>query len=186
MVMAAVAVKSESELPEGIKDSKMLSPKQREEFYKELVHLTHTTRVIPPKEIDEWVFQGKLNWLEAKHTIDMINGLKPKKVIIDCPAKNLEEYRDYIQSHVRAKVILMYRADANFPVVAAASVIAKVTRDKLVDDIRKKTGFDFGSGYLTDPKTQAFLKEFNPEFPHFRKSWQTYKERMSMLQQRRL
>ncbi|MHA2023664.1 MAG: ribonuclease HII [Candidatus Thorarchaeota archaeon] len=186
MVMAAVCIKSESELPPNIKDSKMLSPKQREKFYKDLVHLTHTMRIIHPKEIDEWVFQGKLNWLEAKHTVDMLNGLKPKQAIIDCPARNLEEYKEFIQQQVKAKLLVMYRADANYPVVAAASIIAKVTRDRIIEDIKKKTGFDFGSGYLTDPKTQEFMKTMKPDFPHVRKSWKTYNELLAKRGQKQL
>ena len=64
--------------------------------------------------------------------------------------------------------------------MSAASILAKVTRDKAVDKIKDKIGIDFGSGYLTDPKTTEFMKNNFEAFPEiFRKSWFPYQELMN-------
>jgi ribonuclease HII len=67
-------------------------------------------------------------------------------------------------------------------VVSAASVIAKVERDREVAVLRAEWG-DFGSGYLTDEKTMVFLRHLlkdNDEYPSFiRKSWKPAKRAKS-------
>lgn len=74
-------------------------------------------------------------------------------------------------------LVLEHKADFNYPVVSAASIIAKVTRDNEIEKIKNKVGVDFGSGYLTDPKTTEFLKNYYELYPEiFRKSWSPYKE----------
>ncbi|NLI61982.1 MAG: ribonuclease HII [Methanosarcinaceae archaeon] len=70
-----------------------------------------------------------------------------------------------------------HRADSLNIAVSAASIIAKVRRDEIIEEIKVKENVDFGSGYPSDPKTKSFLsdwaKEHN-EFPDFvRKSWKT-------------
>lgn len=75
----------------------------------------------------------------------------------------------------------------NYPVVAAASILAKVTRDKEIDKIKKKIKVDFGSGYPSDPKTTEFLINNCNKFPEiFRKSWDSYKKVVEMKKQRKL
>ena len=61
--------------------------------------------------------------------------------------------------------------------VAAASIIAKVTGDREIEKIKAQIGIDFGSGYMTDPKTVEFLKNNFEKYPElFRKSWFPYQE----------
>ena len=89
-------------------------------------------------------------------------------------------------------IIAEHKADFNYPVVSAASILAKVTRDaeihKIEQRIRKELSksesdenkggdkINIGSGYPSDPYTQKFLKENYRKFPAiFRKSWATYK-----------
>ncbi len=72
----------------------------------------------------------------------------------------------------------MHQADAIYPIVSAASIIAKVRRDELIEELKKEWGVDLGSGYPSDPKTRDFLvkwgKEHCGEFPSIvRHSWQT-------------
>ena len=70
----------------------------------------------------------------------------------------------------------MHKADAKIDVVAAASIIAKETREREVEKIKGEIG-DFGSGYPSDKKTIKFLKSFyadNGKWPNgTRKSWKT-------------
>jgi ribonuclease HII len=76
------------------------------------------------------------------------------------------------------EIVSEHKADKNYPIVSAASIIAKVERDKAIAELKDLHG-DFGCGYPTDPKTVAFLKqcvEKSEEYPDFvRKSWKPAK-----------
>jgi ribonuclease HII len=67
-----------------------------------------------------------------------------------------------------------HKADRNFAVVSAASIIAKVERDREIAELAKTLGF-FGSGYPSDPRTVKFLEKCCQdleEYPEYvRKSW---------------
>jgi ribonuclease HII len=67
-------------------------------------------------------------------------------------------------------------------VVSAASIIAKVNRDREIEKLRKK--HDLGSGYPSDSKTIGFIKEWvsqNGDVPVFvRKSWKPVKILLNM------
>ena len=52
-----------------------------------------------------------------------------------------------------------HKADAKYPVVSAASILAKEKREEEVFNLKKEFHVDFGSGYPSDPKTVLFLKE---------------------------
>lgn len=77
------------------------------------------------------------------------------------------------------KLISEHHADRVYPVVSAASIIAKVTRDEAVAVLHQQYG-DFGSGYITDPKTLDFLRQWRRTHesypPIVRVSWKTIKE----------
>jgi len=80
-------------------------------------------------------------------------------------------------------------ADRKYPVVSAASIIAKVERDKEIKKLHKKYGF-FGSGYTSDERTIRFLKDWikkNKEFPDIvRKTWVTAEELKKLKEQKKL
>jgi len=69
-----------------------------------------------------------------------------------------------------------HKADELYPIVSAASIIAKVERDSEIEKLKKSFG-DFGSGYASDERTIKFLNEYlrkYKKFPPFvRKSWKT-------------
>ena len=75
------------------------------------------------------------------------------------------------------KIISSHHADRKYPVVSAASIIAKVNRDRAIEKLRKN--HDLGSGYPSDSKTMNFIKEWisqNDNVPVFvRKSWKPVK-----------
>ena len=70
------------------------------------------------------------------------------------------------------------RADEKYPVVSAASILAKVDRDRIIAELCEEYG-DFGSGYPSDPKTQRFLREWFSKhhgfLPIVRRKWSTVK-----------
>ena len=187
MVMAITSypkTKEEELRKLGVKDSKMLTPKVREELFEKIKKLCdYELKIISNKEIDEAVNSSRdnLNKLEARTTAELINKLTKKikidEVMLDCPTVSLEKYSEEVKSQVDNKKIKVFsenKADINHPIVSAASIIAKVTRDKEIEKIKKDLGIDIGSGYPADPKTKEFLRR-NLDCKYIRKSWATYK-----------
>jgi ribonuclease HII len=167
----------------GVKDSKLLSPKQRELIYTKIIKAVKTYKIIKisPKEIDSYVLSdGKtnLNWLEADKMAEIINLLKPDQSIVDCPSTNIRAFTEYLQNKLTVKTSLKceHKADLNWPQASAASILAKVTRDAEIEKMKKELRVDFGSGYPSDPLTKKFIKENWDKHPDiFRHSWATYK-----------
>ncbi len=192
MVMAALAFREE-DLKKlewmGVKDSKLLSPEVREELFDQIREVVADFRVevIEPDAIDLSVNGGKngdlnLNWLEAETSARMVSELNPDKAIIDCPSVNIPAYKEYFASKLssaareKAELLVEHKADTNHIAVGAASIVAKVIRDRSVDRLKSEIGLDFGSGYMSDPKTKDFLEKHYASHPQiFRKSWQSFR-----------
>lgn len=188
LVVAGVSVTPEGakELREiGVKDSKKLSAEQRESLYPHILDIAERIRWvgIAPKEIDEVVTAGrklrKLNYLEAVYFAKVIDRLDAEKVTVDASDVVPERFRDDIRGNMtrRCRVVALHKADRDFPVVSAASIVAKVERDRAVESLRSANG-DFGSGYPSDPVTREFfagLMRRGEALPAFvRQSWKTW------------
>ena len=185
LVVAGIAVLAEN-LPLlaelGVKDSKLLAAKKREELYPEIIKLTQKHHIIkvPPAQIDKVVRSArtlhKLNRLEAETMAKIIGFLKPDEAYVDAADVMEQRFGYHITEclKIKTKIISQHKADRTFPVVSAASIIAKVERDGEIAKLKIKYG-DFGSGYLTDEKTMVFLKRLldgNGDYPScVRKSW---------------
>ena len=187
MVMCGALI-DEEDLPKleklGPKDSKLLTAEQREDLYPKLIKVLRHYKffIISPKEIDKAVHGHdglNLNKLEAHKQADILNEFNPGKAIIDCPSNNIDSYRLFFKKLLKNKkveLILEHNAE-RYSLVAAASIIAKVTGDREIEKIKKEIKIDFGSGYMSDPKTVEFLKNNFENYPElFRKSWFPYKE----------
>lgn len=174
----------------GAKDSKMLSPTTRTDLAGRIRKLATKVSIVEaqPKEIDEVVLHGgrlrKLNFLEAKMMADVVSQLRPDVVYVDASDVNEKRFGDTIHQCLSAelrgtRIVSKHHADRVYPIVSAASIIAKVRRDDAVEDLRKVYG-DFGSGYITDPRTLEFLRDWrrtHDRYPSFvRTSWKTIKE----------
>ena len=146
-----------------VRDSKQLSRKKREQLGSEIVSLAEDFMLIKisPVEIDEWLRVPGLNSLEARKTAEIISHLKPLVAYIDAPGKGARGYARLINSaiHCETQVIAENFADRNYPVVSAASILAKVHRDKVIRELHIEYG-DFGSGYPSDRKTREFLTQY--------------------------
>jgi ribonuclease HII len=160
----------------GVKDSKQLTPKSREELYKKIILLVDDYYVakISPKSIDASVKNHGLNQLEAKYMAKVVSKLNPDISYVDSCDVNPQRFGKEISKLSNNKKIKSYHhADSRFVVVSAASIIAKVTRDKAISRLRKI--HDLGSGYPSDPKTIKFVKTYytiKRVLPTFvRKSW---------------
>ena len=183
----------------GVKDSKKLTRKKREELEPEIKKLAETFEIIPilPIEIESKNERGvKLNELEANVASDIINkinkGFSEIKVLIDCPNPDTSKWRDIVLSKIENKsnihLVCEHKADQNHIVTSAASILAKCVRDREMDVLKAKYG-KVGSGYCHDPITIKFIEEnlekYNGE-GIFRKTWVTWKEAMSKVSQKKL
>ena len=190
LVVAGVLVKEEN-LPVlrqlGVKDSKLLSPKKRESLFSEITRLAekHYVVKLSPSEIDRAVEcrrkLHKLNRLEAQTMTQIINTLKPDEAYVDAADVLEERFKHHIQEGltVKVKITSRHKADKIYSVVSAASIIAKVERDKEIAALKGVYG-NFGSGYLTDQKTMRFLKQWlrtHADYPScVRQSWKPAKQ----------
>lgn len=147
---AAVILPDDAEIP-GINDSKKLSPKKREELYDVITSLAVSYSVfsVDEKEIDE------INILNATHKAmnGAVNNLsvKPDYVIIDGNSiKGMEIPHETV-----------VKGDTKSVSIAAASILAKVSRDRYIDkmgEVYPEYGFEKHKGYGTKAHTDAILK----------------------------
>ena len=173
----------------GVKDSKMLTPKKREELYhriKEIVQKgSRVSSIIPlsisPCKIDS--FRGKkvnLNIIEARTMAEIINMGGGSEIYLDALTSRPERFEQVVRGYLEqkdVKIIAENNADKNYTIVGAASIIAKVERDRAIEEIKKRVGYDFGVGYPHDERTIEFvdmLIKKNKRLPSYvRKSWIT-------------
>lgn len=151
VVAASVILPHDFKL-EGLNDSKKLSEKKREEYYPIIMEkaIAVGVSIVSPKEIDE------INIYEASRqgmlrAIDSMN-IKPDYIITD--AMPLDGYTDISHEAI-------IKGDAKSVTIAAASVIAKVTRDRLMyEEDRKHPEYEFGKhkGYPTKKHIELLNK----------------------------
>jgi len=173
----------------GVRDSKQLSPARREELYKKIKEIIQTksaVSIIMPISISSCKIDmhkkenTNLNMVEAKtmgQIIDMIGG---EEVYIDALTSRPERFGEVVRGYMKnknVKIIAENKADVKYIIVAAASIIAKVERDRAIDKIKKKENYDFGVGYPHDERTIEFvdmLIKTRKRLPSYvRKTWIT-------------
>jgi ribonuclease HII len=165
-VVAAAVILPEDFFLAGIDDSKKLSEKKREE-YEEIVHkeaLGIGISMIQPSEIDE------INIYEStkKAMKTAISLLKPLPDFLLIDAMKLE-------TPFASESII--KGDAKSVSIAAASIIAKVARDRLMKEISKEYpsyGFEQNMGYGTKEHIQAIQR--HGITPHHRRSFAPIKD----------
>jgi len=90
------------------------------------------------------------------------------------PAKFAKRIEKYMKT--KHKIVSANHADDLYLIVSAASIVAKVTRDREIEKIKKEVGIDFNSGYTSDPTTQMYIKkrhEYPALLPYLRTKWST-------------
>jgi len=164
----------------GVKDSKQLIQEKRVELAEKIVQssLLHELIEVSAEEINESMNRGtNLTDLEIQKMAGIINKTKPDKVYVDMPMKNKDEFMKRIRVHLthESEIIAENKADQKYPVVGAASILAKVRREQKVHELHEKIGF-FGSGYSSDEETIGFLeKNYKRKDVNIflRKNWKT-------------
>ena len=160
----------------GVKDSKKLSPKLRILLFNKIIKVVdnYYIRKIPTRSIDASVKKHKLNDLEAKNMAKVVLKLNPDVSYVDSCDVNPTRFGKEISALSENHTIKSYHyADSRFVVVSAASILAKVTRDKAIEKLKKT--HNLGSGYPSDSVTVKFVTNYykqNKILPNFvRKSW---------------
>lgn len=188
LVVAALQVKSEQCLEElGVRDSKKLKPKRREKLYQELKACSEfSIESVSAKEIDDMRSEHNLNEIERILFSRAAMGLdfKGDVIYVDCCDTDEVRFGMDLESRIDgACVRSRHKADEIYPCVSAASIVAKVHRDRYVYHLnemaKEKWGLEIGSGYPSDPLTTRFLEEITGiegTMPFFvRRSWKTAK-----------
>ena len=166
----------------GVRDSKALTRSARERIFEQLMGLDakHSYRLVEPSEIDAAVRSrgGRgLNALEVEFFRELIEEVRPQLVYIDSPYRNTKMVYELIGKMEGVRVVCEVRADAKYEVVSAASIVAKVIRDRSVSEIGA------GSGYPSDPRTRRYLREvaIRGEVPqHVRRSWRSFRNALTL------
>ncbi len=183
MVIAGICASRRILLELGVKDSKRLSSKRREHLAEEIRKVADkiVVRVVEPEEIDGMRMSMTMNKMEALLFAQVIEELQCGEIYVDAADVDEERFSSEIGKHLKrdVKIISKHRADSIYPEVSAASIIAKVERDRRIKKIAKKIG-DFGSGYPSDPRTIEFLVNYyrkNGKLPPYvRRSWATVRK----------
>ncbi len=165
LVVAGVLVDDEDALRAlGVKDSKKLAPTKREEIAP-LVRATAravVVRVVEPADLDLRMGRASLNDVEADLFADVLSGLGAARAIVDACDVDPLRFGEHVRRRVAhaCEITSEHKADDRYPCVAAASIVAKVERDRLMAAIATEYGADVGSGYPHDPRTRAWLAAF--------------------------
>jgi ribonuclease HII len=164
----------------GVKDSKLLTPKQREALYSKIKKIAkdYVVLKISAKEIDELRKISNLNRIEAEKMAEIIKAMKADKAYVDAPQVSTEKFKNILLALAKnhTEVIAENYADLKYPVCSAAAILAKVERDRDVERIKKIVGFDFGVGYSHDQRSIDFVEKALKEKKHLefiRHSWIT-------------
>lgn len=164
----------------GVRDSKKLSRARRGALFTQLVQTAQRIFCveIAPSELAE-----NLTDVELQAMAQIIRRSSANRVVLDLPVGPRAQV-NFIrllrsQTNTDFELIAENGADARYPVVSAASIVAKVHRDLAIEKLREQYG-DFGWGYPGEPKTRAFLEEYfahTGRFPECaRAKWRTLRE----------
>ncbi|KAF9577251.1 Ribonuclease H2 subunit A [Lunasporangiospora selenospora] len=183
----------------GFADSKTLNEQERDGLLDVIMSrqdlIGWSVRVLSPMDISNSMLRRtkyNLNALAHDTTIQLIRetlaaGVNLKEVYVDTvgPPESYQRKLEGLFPTIPT-IVVAKKADSKYPIVSAASICAKVTRDDVLRHwIFAEKGADdtvsreFGSGYPSDPKTVAWLKKnMDPIFGYpniVRFSWATCK-----------
>jgi len=199
-MFAACVRAAVDDLPDGVADSKRLSAERRESLAAGIREAADAVSVaeIPVERIDDP--ETDMNDLTVAAHAEALaeaagDGL-PRDGLpcyLDAGDTNAVRFERRVGDRVDADVDLRaeHGADDEHPIVSAASIVAKVTRDAHVADLAaayEKRGYgDVGSGYPSDPTTRQFLRRYvesEEQLPDCaRQSWQTSQDVLASLDQ---
>ena len=186
MVVAGVMVEDDAPLVSiGIKDSKQLTPSRRE-FLSNMIKkiaVSYEVIVVSADDIDDMRRIMTMNEIEVHLFRRIIEVLKPSICYVDAADVNDIRFGKNILSTLsfKPRIISKHKADSIYPIVSAASILAKTRRDqeiaKIAKELERKLDKPLGSGYPADPVTKDFLSTWLDRYgdlpPYVRRSWKT-------------
>ncbi len=164
----------------GVRDSKKLTPERRSYLFDRIMETSICVEIetIPSTVINGEMQHRTLNEIEYDRFLALIRKCG-KDAYVDAFDVDPERLSRRLSTDSGFKIIAEHGADDRFPSVSAASIIAKVTRDREIENLHEIYG-DFGSGYPSDPATVKFLKQSlknGINIDHIvRKEWKTWKD----------
>ncbi|MCS7111373.1 MAG: ribonuclease HII [Ignisphaera sp.] len=172
----------------GVKDSKKLSRNLREKLFPYIV--SNSLTVIITRATPEQIDRENLNKLELKMVCRLLriaSGFYTiDKIYIDAFSEPVALTKAISDTCGIAmdRLVVKYKADSEFLVVSAASIVAKVLRDNHITLLKRIYG-EFGSGYPSDHRTvlwiKHYLKQHNEVPSVVRRSWQTINRVLSQI-----
>ena len=186
LVLAAVMVEEDSKLRElGVRDSKKMTAAKRAELAPQIMHAARVeVAVVTAATIDARGDERSLNDLELDHFAHLIEILRPDEAYVDACDPIEENFRRSLAERLsyRPRLVCEHKADDRYPVVSAASIVAKNLRDTIIEEIKLELGEEIGSGYPGDEVTIQFIKGWIKEKgdfpPHARRTWETSRRLM--------
>lgn len=198
LVIAGVSVTKSGEQilkKMGVKDSKLLSPSRREKLAEAIEKTAKDIMILKvgPCKIDNYRNQGiNLNRVEAMKFAEVLSFLDPERGYVDSPDVKPGRLKEQLLKMIGRdmELVVEHKADHNYPVVSAASIIAKVARDEEIEEIKKKYG-DVGPGYPSNETTMKWMRSWldhNKDYPEgiVRKTWMTTKAVKGERRQRKM
>jgi len=154
-VVVGVAIMKPDSMIEGVNDSKKISETKREKLYEKITEeaIDWSVGIVDQREIDEI---NILNATKKALTIALSNlKVKPDRILVDAL-----EHMDTLGIPYTSVI----KGDAKIYSISAASILAKVTRDRIMkeyDEVYPEYGFAGHKGYGTAKHIQA-IKEYGP------------------------
>jgi ribonuclease HII len=146
----------------GVRDSKRLTPARREEIFAALPDVGRTWAIpLPPRTVDRAVHRGALNDLELAAFARLVRRARPDMAFADACDPVAERFGRRLQAASGRQCVVhaRHKADRDLPVVGAASIVAKVHRDRALEGLREHLGEGLGSGYPSDERTVEFVRD---------------------------
>ena len=198
-MFAAAVLASPDAIPDAVADSKTLSPERREALaatVREDDRIAIGVAEIPVERID--APETDMNTLTVEAQAEALaeagksSGLADPEAgltgIVDAGDTDAARFGRRVADAVPFEVEIRaeHGADETYPIVSAASIVAKVERDAHVSRLSDEYG-DVGSGYPSDPTTREFLSTYVEECgelpPVARESWQTSRDALAAAEQ---
>jgi ribonuclease HII len=189
MFAACVRASAES-IPDGVADSKQLSPERRAKLAERIRVQADAVSVaeITVDRIDDP--ETDMNQLTVEAHVRALSSLARdgSTGYVDAGDTNAVRFERRVGTQLDADIDLQaeHGADETYPIVSAASIVAKVHRDDHVAALADRYG-ELGSGYPSDETTRRFLRSYvesEGELPDCaRESWQTSQDALAALDQ---
>ena len=146
----------------GVKDSKQLTPNKRTALAGKIIEIAEKYYILEvnPSQIDELRKIMTMNEIMVVSFTKVLEELSPDHAFVDAADVIANRFGENIRMKYSRDIIITseHKADVKYPVVSAASILAKVHRDMLIKQIETELGMEIGSGY---PATRKLSDSLN-------------------------